>query len=357
MKQNKGYTIVELMMAMGLSFLVISSTVGILVYFFSEKHRLDVWSAGQLEMSTAIKMIESDIRNIVRLELSEDLRGANDSLYFGLTSVPPGEEPAICANNATSSVIRYTSLNRIVRQETLMRSWSEENSVDQAGPAHELRVSEDGTQLSLFSTNNIPAEIVLVDADRRYTRRYQVASRVFHLNMNLDPYDDLPKTDALGNPILFNYASVFLRRPRGITNNPTTAKPAVFVTGSDVYASNTVFICLRRTDNSVIKHNPVTNQTMVILENNSKDFSLRSFVVSYLNTKKGTRVDPTIFFPSVLASPDGNCVNAVHVNIQAELTQAQDGTTQNKEINTDIIRRRTIFAHNLSVKRPASCNQ
>lgn len=352
MKNAKGYTLIEVMMAAALGTLVISSTIGFLVYFFSEKTRLDSWSSGQLEMSMAIKNIEREIRNVVRLEPSEDLRVAKDELYFGLTSIPIGEEPSVCLNDATHSVFRYTTLSRTLRQEKSMRSWSETNSADKSSPADELRVSTDNTETALFSEKNLPSEILAVDADRRFIRRYRVISRVTHLNSINDPYDDAPKTDAGGNAILFNYASVLLGLPTGIQGTKTALMPAVFVTGSDIYASTTYFVCIHKTENKLIKYNPLKNTQEVLLAGKAPEFTLKSFQVSYLATKKDVRVDPVNFVPSTLTDT-GDCVNTVFITLTAENQTPKTGSVQ--DTKTEISRSRTVFATNLGSRRPLTC--
>jgi hypothetical protein len=357
MSNSKGFSITEILLGIALGGMVIVSTASILYYFFTERNRLETWSSGQLEMSVAVKSIESDLRNVARMEPMEDLRTVNDSLYFGLTSINAGEEPSVCNNSVTSSVFRYTTLNRLWPQAKSMRTWSEVDSSDKTGAANELRVTVDATEDALFSNSKLPKEIVLVDADRRYIRRYDVVSRTLHLNMTTDPYDDLPKTDTSGNPVVFNYASVLLKRPNGITGNEITAKPAVFITGSDVYASSTNFVCLRKSDRSVIRYNELTGQTDVLLSNTAKDFNIQTFVVKYLATKKGIRVDPVNFFTSTLSNPSGACVNTIYVNVSGEVLRNAESASQNKDIKHTVSRNRTIFATNLNSQRPLLCTQ
>jgi type II secretory pathway component PulJ len=352
MKNNKGYSLIEVMMAAALGALVISSTIGFLVYFFSEKTRLDNWSTGQLEMSMAIKNIEREIRNVVRLEPSEDLRIAKDELYFGLTSIPAGEEPAVCLNDDTHAVFRYTTLSRSLRQEKSMRAWSEVTSANKNLPSDELRVTTDNTDAALFSEKNLPGEILAVDADRRFIRRYRVISRTPHLNSVNDPYDDAPKTNAAGNPIYFDYASVFLGLPTGILGTKTTLMPAVFVTGSDIYASTTYFVCMHKTENKLIKYNPLKEAQEVLLAGKAPEFVLQSFVVKYLATKKDVRVDPVNFVSSTL-NDTGVCVNTVHITMTAE--NLTPNTAGLKDTQTEVSRSRTVFATNLGSRRPLKC--
>lgn len=352
MKNSRGYTLIEVMLAGALATLVISSTMGFLFYFFSEKTRLDNWSSGQIEMSMAIKNIEREIRNIVRMEPAEDLRSSKDGLYFGLTSIPVGEEPSVCLNDATHSVFRYTTLSRSLRQEKSLRAWSEVTSADKNLPSDELRVTTDNTDAALFSNKNLPAEILVVDADRRYIRRYRVTSRVNHLNSTTDPYDDAPRTDAAGNPITFNYASIFLARPTGIQGAKTALLPAVFVTGSDIYASNTYFVCMHKTENKLIKYNAIQDKQEVLLAGKAPEFVIQSFVVGYLATKKDVRVDAVNFVPSTLTAT-GVCVNTVYLTLTAE--NIAPNTTASKDTKTSISRSRAVYATNLGSRRPLNC--
>lgn len=354
MKRNQGFTLVEAILATSLSALIMASTISFLLYFFSEKNRLDSWSSGQIEMSMATKAIERDIRNVVRLEPPEDLKTLEDGLYFGLSSVPAGDEPEICLNDENSSVVRYTSLLRSVRQEKSMRSWSEVDSADKLDPANELRVSYEDTDKTLFSDKNMPSEILVVDADRRFIRRYEVASKVPHLNSSTDPYDDQPRVDNAGNAIKFNYVSVFLKLPKGISGAKTFKQSAVFVTGSDVYASETYYICLRKNGRHLIRYNALTKKEEILLVHDENALKILSIDLKYLATKKGLRVDPAHFAPTTLTDK-GICVNSIFVSLKGETPQGNDNTS--KDMKTQIVRNRTIFATNLSSRRPASCTE
>lgn len=352
MKNNQGFTIIEAILAASLSAMIMASTVGFLLYFFNEKNRLESWSSGQVEMSMATKSIERDIRNVVRLEPPEDLKVLEDSLYFGLSSVDPGDEPSICLNDSNSSVVRYTTLLRSVRQEKSLRAWSETDSADKVTPADELRVTYEDNEKTLFSSKNMPAEILVVDADRRYIRRYEVASKVPHLHSNKDPYDDQPRVDASGKPIYFDYVSVFLKLPKGIAGTKTFKQSAVFVTGSDVYASETYYICLRKEGKHLIRYNALTKKEEILLVHDENTLKITSLDLRYLATKKGLRVDPAHFVASTLTDT-GVCVNSIFVSLKGEAPQGNDNTS--KDMKTQIVRNRTIFATNLSSRRPASC--
>lgn len=358
-KRKGGYTLLELLLAAGLATLVIGGTIQVIYFFFSEKKNLDDWSSTQIDMSFSIKALENDIRNVVRLDPTEDLLANSDGLYFGLSSINPEDAPADCLADATHSVFRYTALDRNTRSERLLRAWSETNDSGKNPAANELRVTADNTDQSLFQGNKAPTEVTVVDADRRYIRRYQVASSKMNLNSATDPYDDQPKADANGNQIIFNYASVFLKIPNNAKASPTQLTSSVFITGSEVYASSTVFICLRKSDLSLIKIEPLTNKTTVLLQNRPAEFNITSFIAKYLGTKKGVRVDPVNFLPDTFSDPNGFCVNSIYLELKATLplkNQAGAATSSNMTKNT-VSRARTIFATNLNAKRALACIQ
>ncbi|WP_374078069.1 type II secretion system protein J [Bdellovibrio bacteriovorus] len=352
---KKGFTVVELLLAVGLSALVVSTATYLLHQFFSEHKNLEVWSSGQFEMSSALKDIEGDVRNIVRFDPKEE--GAQE--YLGIAAIAAGSEPSQCLNTADAPVMRYTSLDRKSRSERVLRAWSEVDSSGKTQPKDELRISADNSTSSLFTQSKGPKEIVLVDADRRYIRRYEVVRHVMHLNSNTDPYDNLPKVDSFGNPVFFNYVSVFLNNPKGIVNENTNKKASVFVTGSEVYNSRTYFVCLRKTDRSLIKINQATNEVSVLLLNTNADFEIERFVIGYLGTRRGVRVEPANFQAN-MAGATGDCVNTILLEINLKATQAFINRTQQNavgEVKKDIVRRRTVFSPNLNIKRPLSCQE
>ncbi|WP_413944112.1 type II secretion system protein J [Bdellovibrio sp. HCB-162] len=352
---RKGFTVVELLLAIGLSALVISTATYLLHQFFSEHKNLEVWSSGQFEMSLALKDIEGDLRNVVRIDPKEE--SVRD--YIGITSIESGSEPAECLNTTGAPVLRYTSLDRKTPSERALRAWSEVDSSGKSLPKDELRISTENVATSLFTQSKAPKEIVIVDADRRYIRRYEISRHVMHLNSPLDPYDDLPKVDSFGNPVFFNYVSVFLSNPKGATNENTNKKASVFVTGSEVYNSRTYFVCLRKTDRSLIKINQATREVSVLLTNSNADFEIDRFVVGYMGTRRNVRVEPASFqFEMTGATAD--CVNTVLLELYLKATQSFINRTQQNtigETKLDILRRRTVFSPNLNMKRPLSCQE
>ncbi len=360
MKKNlRGYTLIELLLAVGLATLVIGGTINVIYYFFSEKQNLDGWSSTQVEMSLAIKNIENDVRNVTRFDPTEDLLVANDGGYFGLTSISTGDEPKECLNDATHTVFRYTTLDRFLRSERLQRSWSELNNADKGAAADELRVSADSTSASLFSNTKYPSEITVVDADRRYIRRFEVGTVTMNLNSPIDPYDNQPKKDANGNQIIYNYASVLLKSPKNAKGAAISKTPSVFITGSEIYSSATYFVCLRKSDLSLIKIDPLLSKTTVLLQNNPREFNVQSFVSKYLGTKKGIRVDPVNFFTDTITNPQGPCVNSVYLELKSVLTlKNQTGAATSSNVVKNVVTRaRTIFATNLNAKRALACVQ
>lgn len=352
---KKGFTVVELLLAIGLSALVVSTATYLLHQFFSEHKNLEVWSSGQFEMSSALKDIEGDIRNVVRFDPKED----GNQEYLGIASIDAGTEPSECLNAPGTPVVRYTSLDRKSRSERVLRAWSEIDSSGKMQPKDELRISADNTTSSLFTQSKGPREVVLVDADRRYIRRYEVVRHTMHLNSNTDPYDDLPKVDSFGNAMQFNYVSVFLNNPKGVQEENTNKKASVFVTGSEVYNSRTYFVCLRKTDRSLVKINQATKEVSVLLLNTNADFEIDRFVVGYMGTRRNVRVEPPSFQPT-MAGATGDCVNTVLLELYLKATQAFINRTQQNavgEVKKDILRRRTVFSPNLNIKRPLSCQE
>lgn len=353
MKKNAGFTMVELLLAAGLSTLVVGATTYLIFQFFSEHRSLEVWSSGQFEMSASLKDLEGDIRNIVRLDPLE--QGADK--YLGLRQVAVGLEPSVCLNDATSPVFRYTSLDRRRRSETLMRAWSEQVSSGKKNGSDELRVTHDTTADALFNSERAPREVVLVDADRRYLRRYVVDSFIPRVKTNLDPYDDVAKMDTYEQPIFFTYASVFLKNPPGLRGEDITKESSVFITGSEVYAANTYFVCLRKTDRALIKYDQVAQTEKILLHNPMEEFEIEALRVGYLGTRPNVRVEPDSFLFAV-TDELAECMNTVFLELKLKATSRFADRNKGQmvgDIKSDILRRRTVFSPNLNMKRPISC--
>lgn len=353
MKKNAGFTMIELLLAVGLSTLVVGATTYLIYQFFSEHRSLEVWSSGQFEMSSSLRDLEGDIRNIVRLDPIE--QGADK--YLGLRQVAAGLEPSVCLNDASSPVFRYTSLDRRRHSETLLRAWSEEANSGKKNGADELRITYDGTADTLFNSERAPREIVLVDADRRYLRRYVVDGFIPRMNTNLDPYDDAPKVDTYGQPIYFSYVSVYLKNPPGIRGEEVTKASSVFITGSEAYAANTYFVCLRKKDRALIKYDQVAQQEKVLLHNPMEEFEIDALRVGYLGTRPNVRVEPESFLFAVTDELT-ECMNTVFLELKLKANSRFADRNKGQmigDLKSDILRRRTVFSPNLNMKRPISC--
>lgn len=351
--KDAGFTLTELLVTTVISGLILSAAVTILHQVFAENRNLQGWSTGQFEMTMALRELESDIRNIVRLQPPE---GVSTREYFGLTSLNAGEEPSQCANGTGASVIRYTTLDRHRQAESLLRAWSEKNDSGKLTAANELRVTADKTPDSLFHGTDDPSEIVLVDADRKYLRRYSTAKVTMNLDYGFDPYDDLAKTDSFGLPILFNFASVLLKNPKGIGGAATPIIDATLITGSEAYASKTYVICLRKSDRSLIKIDEADDSEIVLMNNPTDDFEIERFSITYMATKKGVRVEPA-GFQANMAGVNAECINTISFELSLVVSAAVKaaGGAMHVPDTEKILRRRVIFSPNLNSDRAGKC--
>lgn len=354
MRTERGFSLLEMLTSLALSGVILTSAGFILQQLFSESKNLETWSASQFEMSLSLRELEAELRNVVRLEPMETGAGRD---YMGVLSLRPGEQPSFCLNDEGASVIRYTTLERRKKAAMLLRGWAENLSVGESGAAHELRVTASTEWHSLFQDAGAPSEVVVVDADRRYIRRYEVAGYNMHLNYSLDPYDDQPKTDNFGAAKIFNFASVHLRMSRNQGGAQALVRPLTVITGSEVYGANTYVVCLRASDRSLIKWNTVTEEEKVLLANPTNDFEIRSFRVQYLGTQRSRRVE-TANFTDEMTDAAGECVNTVAFEIHLQANESLQRRNQNlmiQDIKDKIVRRRVIFSPNLNSRRPVRC--
>lgn len=354
---KKGFSLVELIFALGLSLLVSGISLVMMYQITTEGKKIDNWASAAFRTSETFNALENDIKNTIALDPYEDFSSA-DYLYLGVTSIPPTKGPPTCENTSSFHVFGMTRIQRLLRGEKSFRLWSEVDNVNKNGSVDELRISADNTTLSLFQASKFPKEIIIVDADRRYSRRYKVNSYTMKLNFNLDPNDDLPKLDTFGNPIVFNYASIFLQMPKSMDNFTNTTKTAAFISGSEVYASDTIVVCIEKGTGNLIKINTSDSTQRVLLPNPLDEYSIKSFNVSYFSTKSGVRVDPVNFFSDMLTSANRTCVNTISLFLELEPTPAllaKMNILQAGEIKKHLTQRRTIFMQNIHNKRPIAC--
>lgn len=349
-----GFSLIEVLVALGISSIVLLGA-GSYFYYFSNQHNLFTqWSSVHQDSYISLDHLQNDLRNIVLINPAEDLSALNDNKYFGLASLSGREVPPDCLDNAAFNSLRTTILNRKRPPAKTLRLWDETISSGGAGPIHELRVSYDGTPNSLFRAGYAPQEIIIVDADRRFTRRYEVVSHTMELGTSIDPSDDINKA-----PRLFSFARVFVKRPKSAVGVSISKKPAVFVTSSEVFESSTAVYCTTRADKTVVRKTPTLVPNFNVFQVNNLDYSLKSFKFTFARTRTTQRVEDSSFLDSIFDPSQFRCTNLLKFQLEIEPSAARIAKMKFQNMSgsasTTIKRSRTLFLPNLNSVRQVSC--
>ncbi|GEM_PF-3401702 len=353
MKFQKGYTITELIMAMGLAVIIVSSATALVYGFLQQNASFQEWSDTIAESQMLKEDLNRIIRNTTRLDPVEDLLSQGDSLFYGITDVHPSKAPSVC--NPEQSILRFTSFDHTMPSARVLRPWNESQHVGISNSASELRVTtEDDT--SLFTNKRAPMEIVIADAEIASVRRYKIKKHKIFKDHPKDPYDDQPKKGLDGLNKKFTFAAVELEMPEMLNGGTGQKKAVGFIPGSEVFATRTSIICRAKQDGSLIEIDQSSgNKIEVLLKNPVGKYQISDFKVQYAAPKAKTEVNE--FLSSIVGTNLISCVNAVRLEIDLTLQDAANkkpGLFVSSETNS-IKSSRLLFLYNYQAKRPAFC--
>ena len=360
-KNSRGFTLTEILIASAISIMIFVNLAYVLHNFFTEQKSMEIWTDVNLEANRAFKAIHNEIRNTIKLTPFENLNNIADSKYIGVTSLKNEETPEICMNDENFKVIQYTALMKRKKSEVLRRAWSEQDSANKNGSNHQLRVSWlNGDKSVITSEGDKDKEITIVDADQRFIRRYRVTRVTLSNNVTIDPYDNAVHLDSTGNPIRHTYWNLELKSPYTSKRTNTNTEVANFVTGSDVYESETNILCVHKNSKQVVKYNVQTDKYVDLFNINQSEFNIQKFYIGYLNTNKANRIDKDAYFLSVDDLDHIECLNVLKLEVIFVATaQLQKKIEQLsvREARLDLSRSSVIYPHNLNMKRPIFCTQ
>lgn len=353
MKLQRGYTITELIMAMGLAVIIVSSATALVYGFLQQNASFQEWSDTIAESQMLKEDLNRIIRNTTRLDPMEDLLTSGDSLFYGITDIPASQAPKLC--NPEQSILRFTSFEHTMPSARILRPWNESQHAGISGSASELRVTSEDEN-SLFTKDRAPTEIVIADAEIANVRRYKVKKHKIFKDHPKDPYDDQPKKALDGTNKKFTFAAVELDMPEMLNGGTSQKKAVGFITGSEVFATRTSIICRSQQDGSLIQIDQSSgNKVEVLLRNPVGKYLISDFKVQYAAPKAKTEVNE--FLSTIVGTNLISCVNAVRLEIELALQDAakkKSGMFVSSE-TTSIKSSRLLFLYNYQAKRPAFC--
>lgn len=351
--QKNGYTLTELIMAMGLAVIIVSSATALVYGFLQQNANFQEWSDTVAESQMLKEDLNRIIRNTARLDPMEDLISKGDSLFYGITDIPANEAPKEC--HPAQSVMRFTSYEHTKPSARILRPWNESLHVGMSGVASELRVTTEDSN-SLFTKETAPTEIVIADAEIGNVRRYKVKKHKIYQDHPKDPYDDQPKKGLNGQSKKFTFAALELDMPEMLRGGSSQKKAVGFITGSEVFATKTSIICRAKNDGSLIEiDQSAGNSVAVLLKNPVGKYFISDFKVQYAAPKAKTEVNE--FVSSIMGTNLISCVNSIRLEIELSLPEAANknsGMFVGSETSS-IKNSRLLFLHNYQAKRPAFC--
>jgi hypothetical protein len=327
----------ELTVASGVSIVVVLSILGLLNSHFKASTEAEKANEGWLEAASGSSDLIAMISGASRMNPPEDLAAAKDGLYMGLTDLSPAQSPALCRNTPDFNVFRVTTPVTRQKAERLLRLWST-TSVGSTGSGDELRLTYDAGS-SFADPITAPKELYIVDADGNWRRRFTV--RRFEVrNTSLDPYDDKPKTDASGNPVAFQYVSVFLDRPLMPGGSASSVPALSFLTSSIAIPVRTWDVCVSQ-EGQVVKVNEESGASpQLMMKLTDGLMKAVKFKVEFANSLRDGRLDQLTFYKGLAAESSRDCFSVLNFTIEAE---------------PSVRLKRSILVANFMSLRPLSC--
>jgi len=330
-KSSLGFTLLEILVAMPIAFMLIWAVISLGTDMARKTGLFGDEMLLRNNFNATMDFLMAEVQSTAALVPSEKLIIAGTTEYPGLIGIdnitnsviaPPECLTASDADGEKFSIVRHTSISRQHAAERVLRSWNELNigdSTKRLRLSHHLNST--GSPQYPFqvegTTVKLVPEIYLIDADLVAYRRYRPTNLTQHKNTNLDPYDDLPKTDASGNPKSFEYTEVDLLMPQDYYKNNHTTSNLNFITGSIAYVANTKRICVNPAK-KLVEINEVTGNVKELLDPTPYKFEISRFQVTYYSSSTSSPIDRAAFsaYPTDLIQQ--RCLN--FLNFRMDLT-------------------------------------
>ncbi|WP_408098367.1 prepilin-type N-terminal cleavage/methylation domain-containing protein [Peredibacter sp. HCB2-198] len=352
MKNNKGFTLVETMIAAGLM-----AAVALIVNEFILKGRKQYSDfEGKMLVTTDVNQafhnISIDLANLSRLTDQgtevESFKGTDKAYLgiYGLAAADAAKYPACAFEDVVGrkgySIIRYTTINQL-RPAKLMKFWKENTSPLE--PVFLDRSETVNNQIfnELINGNETQIkEIVILDGDG-FTSSRLLVTNAEYVETFTDPYDNVDKS-----PTRFKYYKLTVRKP-GTFYSPTSQAPLAhqFITGSYVVAVATKLLCVSQDKTQLLSIDELSGTTRVLLNVKAEKSTIASFRVNYLSSSNmeasplGVSTFPAIEGPTPILTR--RCIDQLLLSMDLSRGQKVMSYAQN------------IFVSNYNSKRPSSC--
>lgn len=352
MKNNKGFTLVEMMIAAGLM-----AGVGLLINEFILKSRKQYSDfEGKMLVTTDVNQafhnVSIDLANLSRLTDQgtevESFKGTDKAYLgvYGLASADAARYPTCAYEDVVGrkgySIIRYTTINQL-RPAKMMKFWRENSS-----PLQPIFLDRSETLSNQIFNETIDGsdpqtkEIVILDGDG-FTSSRLLVTRAEYVETFTDPYDNVDKT-----PTRFKYYKLTVKKP-GTFYDTTSQAPLAhqFITGSYVVAVATKLICVSQDKTQLLLIDELAGTAKVLLNVKAEKSTIASFRINYLSSSNleasplGLSTFPAVEGPTPVLPR--RCIDQLLLSMDLQRGQKMFSYSQN------------IFIANYNSKRPSSC--
>ncbi len=352
MKNNKGFTLIEMMIAAGLM-----AAVALIVNEFMLKSRKQYSNfEGKMLVTTdvnqAFHRVSVDLTNVARITDNgaevESFKG-NDKAYLGIYGLAE-EDAALypaCAYEEVAgkngfSIIRYTTINQ-QRTAKLMKYWRENVLPhDSVYLIHSEDVENQVFSDLVNGTETQTKEIIILDGDGFTSTRLKVTDAEY-IDSTTDPYDNIDKS-----PIRFKYYKLTVAKP-GTFYDPTPQEPLAhqFITGSYVLGVSTKILCVSKDKNKLLMIDEQTGRNWVLLNVQAEKATIKSFRINYLSSSNLEENPLGVSTFPLVVDPDSpvtrRCIDQLLLTMDVLRGEKVMNHVQN------------VYIANYNVKRPANC--
>ena len=350
--KNKGFTLLELMIAGSLGCILLFFGYTILVSSIKTSNQSDQTNEGWLEATSAGTILNLQLKNVLRIEPAENLVENGPAVYSGIMPIFGENAPKDCEKSENYSVLKLTTILRRKNSERILRKW-DPNSAGAIGPSNKLHISFT-KDVSVFSQPNPPKELALLDIDGRFKRRYEVVS-FENVHTTEHPNTGLTSMDASGKPIFYDYTKVLLNDP-SLGDGTLRVKhldedsEVSFITNSMMLPTETFYVCVSKTTGDVVQIR--NNQSWGLFRLGNKKTKILKLKFSFANSDGKSRIDQLPFLEQLETYPKRTCVDLVKFQLTISTNVGKDGKVApggGAEISRDVL------IPNLNSNRSPSC--
>ncbi|OFZ25345.1 MAG: hypothetical protein A2381_19285 [Bdellovibrionales bacterium RIFOXYB1_FULL_37_110] len=358
MKNKRGFTLVEIVVAMGIFGLITLAVAQISISTTSTFWRNIESQVARSNLHLAINKMETLFVNIAPIQRQNSPIESLDEgelNYFGVGGLTSNTatESSQCLYTAkvegedeVFSIMRLSSISPKKKSLKTMVPWP-----DTLGTPTDLIVNAINSSAYLFAsvitdTPDPTREILIIDSEGLATKRLEV-HKVKYIETTVDPYSgsiDDP-------PVTYKYYQVSVKQPKTFTGKYNQKIDLSFMSNSTIYPVNTQILCVDQNFHLILK-DEYTGASKILYHSPKSGFQISKFNIQYANVSTPLSNTPPLYYPF----PTGNtledqkkrrCINSIKIHAVLQNNSQNKGNPINLE--------KSIFLYNFYNKQSADC--